>query len=258
MKSVVKSVVVLLTLFLLGLGVAEAHFGMIIPSDDIVSQGEARVVTLRVMFAHPFEGNWMEMQRPRKFGVLIRGTKREELLQGLKPIKVKGHTAWQMAYRLKRPGDYVFYVEPEPYWEPAEGKFILHFTKVVVNAFGLEEGWDSKVGLPAEIVPLTRPYGLWTGNVFRGLVLMNGKPAPFCEVEVEYFNEGGEVHAPAEPFITQVIKTDSQGVFTYAMPRAGWWGFAALGEAPYKLRHEGKEYPVEMGAVIWVHVEDMR
>jgi len=87
---------------------------------------------------------------------------------------------------------------------------------------------------------------------------MNGKPAPFCEVEVEYFNEGGEVHAPAEPFITQVIKTDSQGVFTYAMPKAGWWGFAALGEAPYKLRHEGKEYPVEMGAVIWVRVEDMR
>jgi len=253
-----KSAVVLLILFLLGLGVAEAHFGMIIPSDDIVSPGEPRQISLRVMFAHPFESSWMEMERPAKFGVLIRGQKTEALLGRLKPIKIKGHTAWKASYAFRRPGDYVFYVEPKPYWEPAEEKFIVHYTKVVVNVYGLEEGWDEPVGFKIEILPLTRPYGLWTGNCFRGVVLLDGKPLPFCEVEVEYFNEGSKYKAPADPFVTQVIKTDANGVFTYAMPKAGWWGFAALGEAPYRLRHGGKEYPVEIGAVIWVRVEDMR
>ncbi len=235
-----------------------AHFGMILPSDDIVAQGEGRKVELRLMFLHPFEGDWMDWGKPKAVGVLWRGKKGEDLTQRVVPLKVKGRQAWKVEYVLKRPGDYVFYLKPEPYWEPAEGKFIAHYPKVVVNAFGLEEGWDAVVGLPVEIVPLVRPYGLWTGNCFRGLVLVDGKPAPDLEIEVEYFNEGQEVKAPAGPFVTQVIKTDSQGVFCYSMPRAGWWGFAALADAPYKLSRKGKEYPVELGGIIWVRVEDMR
>ena len=52
--------------------------------------------------------------------------------------------------------------------------------------------------------------------------------------------------------ITQVIKADANGVFTYSMPKAGWWGFAALNEDEKKIKHNGKMYPVEIGAVIWV------
>ena len=121
----------------------------------------------------------------------------------------------------------------------------------------MEEGWDQEVGLKTEIVPLTRPYGLWTGNVFQGIVKVNGKPAPFTEVEVEYYNEDGSVKAPADPMITQVVKADENGVFTYAMPNAGWWGFAALNTDDATLTHEGKEYPVEIGAVLWVKAYDM-
>ena len=33
---------------------------------------------------------------------------------------------------------------------------------------------------------------------------------------------------------------------------AGWWGFAALNAADFKLKHNGKEKDVELGAVIWV------
>lgn len=239
-------------------GNAWAHFGMILPSDDIVEQGEARKVELRLMFLHPFEQKWMDWGKPKAIGVFLRGEKAEELTRRMEPVRIEGRQAWKVGYELKRPGDYVFYLEPEPYWEPSEGKFIAHYPKVVVNAFGLEEGWDTAVGLPVEIVPLVRPYGLWTGNCFRGLVLVDGKPAPGIEVEVEYFNEGQGVKAPAEPFVTQVIKADPQGIFCYSMPRAGWWGFAALADAPYKLKRDGKEYPVELGGVFWVRVEDMR
>lgn len=237
-----------------------AHFQMILPGKDIIESREESRISLHVIFCHPFEGDVMNMEKPLKFGVLIRGSQREDLLNILKEYRIDGKLAWKTFYKIKRPGDYVFYVEPKPYWEPAEGKFIVHYTKVIVNAFGLEEGWDAEVGLKAEIIPLTRPYGLYTGNVFRGLVKVNGKPAPFIPVEVEYYNKDKKYKAPAGPFVTQVIKTDANGVLCYAMPKAGWWGFAALTEARKKMKNpeDGKEYPVEIGAVIWVRVEDMK
>lgn len=238
-------------------GIARAHFGMIIPSTEIMTQEQGGTINLTVMFAHPFERNWMDMEKPVRFGAKIRGGNVVDLLPLLKPIKIQGHQAWKAVYCLKRPGDYVFFDQPQPYFEPAEEKFIVHYTKVVVNGYGMEEGWDAKVGLPTEIIPLSRPYGLYTGNVFRGLVLLYGKPAPFCRVEVEYNNEGGKYRAPADPFINQVVKTDQNGVFTFAMPTAGWWGFAALNEGKEKLKYKGKSYPVELGAVLWVRTRDM-
>ena len=153
-------------------------------------------------------------------------------------------------------------MEPQPYWEPAEDCFIIHYTKVCVDALGMEEGWDTPVGLETEIVPLTRPYGLWTNNLFTGQVLVKGKPAPFAEVEVEYLNESPEnktkVVPPADAFVTQVVKADANGVFSYAMPRAGWWGFAALSEADWTMKQDGQDKGIEIGAVYWVRTCDMK
>lgn len=237
---------------------AYAHFGMVIPSTDIVTAEAKKEVALDVMFAHPMEGPTMEMAKPKQFGVMV-GGKKYDLLNTLKPKKVKGHTAYETTYRIRRPGDHIFYLEPAPYWEPAEGCMIVHYTKVVVNAMGLEAGWDDEVGLKAEIVPLVRPYGLWTGNIFRGVVKKDGKSVPHAEVEVEYYNKEGKVKPPADPFVTQVIKADAQGIFSYAMPRAGWWGFAALMEGDKPMKNpEGKDVPVEIGAVMWVNTTDMK
>lgn len=242
---------------LLSVSVCSAHFGMIIPSDDIVSKQDKKEIFLKIQFAHPFERQLMNMEKPKAFGYITGGAT-VDLLKTLQKKDVNGLTAWQAAFKIKRPGDYVFFIEPKPYWEPAEEAFIVHYTKVVVNALGLEQGWDSEVGMKTEIIPLTRPYGLWAGNVFQGVVKVDSKPAPFTEVEIEYYNDDGKINAPDEPYVTQLIKTDSNGVFTYAMPKAGWWGFAALSTADYKIKHEGKEYPVEIGAVIWVKTSDLK
>jgi cobalt/nickel transport protein len=246
---------------------AWAHFGAIIPSDDIVTQDDSKAITLEVKFIHPMEMHYMEMEKPKRFGVFSKG-KPEDLLKSLQTTQGKGpdqdrnFTFWSGTFTIKKPGDYVFFVEPTPYWEPAEDKFIVHYTKVCVNALGLEEGWDNPVGLETEIVPLTRPYGLWTGNVFTGQVLLKGKPVPNAEIEVEYLNESPDnknvIKAPADPYVTQVVKADRNGVFTYAMPRAGWWGFAALNDAAWKLKKDGKPKDVEIGAVYWVHTIDMK
>ena len=244
-----------------------AHFGTLIPSDDIVSQDDSKALNLQIKFIHPFEMHYMEMVKPHQFGVLHNG-KKIDLLGSLKekkgngPEQLEKFTFWSADYQIRRPGDYTFYVEPTPYWEPAEDVFIIHYTKVCVNALGLENGWDQPVGLETEIVPLTRPYGLWTGNLFTGQVLLKGKPAPFAEVEIEYLNESPDnpviVHAPADPYVTQVVKADADGVFSYAMPRAGWWGFAALNEADWKLKHDNQDKGVEIGAVFWVRTRDMK
>ncbi len=247
------------------LGEAWAHFQLLLPSSDIVSVNDSHRLGLFLCFTHPMEGGPnMEMKRPEAFGVFVRGHK-YDLLSSLHMIKVplyqrwnpeartaKGAvTAWEAFYQLRRPGDHIFYVVPQPYFEPAEEKFIKQITKVVVNAFGAEEGWDARVGLQAEIIPLTRPYGIWEGNTFRGLVLINGKPAANIDVEVEYYNVHGKARAPKDPFVTQVVKTDQNGVFTYTIPWAGWWGFSALGDGG-TLKKDGKAYPVELDAVIWV------
>ncbi len=235
---------------------ASAHFQMIIPSQNIVTQNGKRTIQIDIRFSHPFEGQMMDMAKPDKFGVFFNG-KKHSLLEKLAPAKIDGKQAWKATYTFKRPGDYIFYVSPKPYWEPAEDKFIIHYTKTVVDAYGLEEGWDSEVGLKTEIVPLVRPYGIYTGEIFRGIVKLDGKPVPYAEIEVEWYNAGNHYKAPSPPYVTQVIKADGNGVFSFAMPKEGWWGFAALSDGGKILKYKGQPKDVELGAVFWVYVHDM-
>ena len=236
---------------------ALAHFGMVIPSDSMVMQGESRTVKVTLSFSHPFEGHGMELVKPKVFGVMANG-KKQDLSTSLNKTRILGHTAWESDYRIKRPGVYMFYMEPVPYWEPAEDCYIIHYTKSVVTAFGDDEGWDEEIGLKTEIVPLSKPFGLYVGNVFQGIVKVGGKPVPFAEVEVEYYNRDGKAEAPTDYMVTQTIKADSNGVFTYGIPRAGWWGFAALNTADEKLKHNGEEKDIEIGAVLWVEFHDWK
>lgn len=227
-----------------------AHFGLVLPSDDEVSKGDPKALSLSIKFLHPFEGHMMDMAKPKTFGVIVQGA-RADLLPTLQKQTKGGMSWWAASHMVKRPGDQIFYMEPEPYWEPAEESFIVHYTKVVVGALGLEQGWQEPVGLPVEIVPLSRPYGLWAGNVFQGQVLKDGKPLAGATVEVEYLNDMG-MKASQDSMVTQVVRADGQGVFTYAMPWPGWWGFAALTESAKKLAKDGAPRPVELGGVIWV------
>ena len=91
---------------------------------------------------------------------------------------------------------------------------------------------------------------------FRGVVKFKGKPAAAVNVEVELWNAGKTVTAPNEYFTTQVVKTDKNGVFTFAVPRAGWWGFAAINVDKQAMEHDGKKVDAEYGAVLWVQFTD--
>ncbi len=229
---------------------ANAHFGSILPDKSIVEDQKDSTITLTAAFNHPMEQTGMTMAKPKSVTVYADG-KKTDITNTLQPTKVLEKDAWTTTFKPARPGLYEFVVEPEPYWEPAEDKFIVHYSKLMIPVFGEEGEWGEPLGLKTEIVPLTRPFGNYVGNVFRGKVLIDGKPAPNVPVEIEYYNKASIVKAPSDTFVTQVVHTDDQGVFAYGVPWAGWWGFAALSDADYKLKQDGQDKDVELGAILW-------
>jgi len=163
-------------------------------------------------------------------------------------------------------GDYVFVLVPSPFYEAGEDKYIQQFTKTIANVGGVPGNWAEPVGLPAEILPLDKPYANWTGGIFRGIVLSDGEPVPYAELEVEYMNHPPDLDArglaaeglvtfPQASFATMSIRANERGEFAIGLPRAGWWGICALGVGP-ETEHEGKE--LSQDAVLWIQVKDMR
>lgn len=263
-----KKIAALATMLMLCAAPAMAHFQLLYTPESALEKGQE--IPLKVVFTHPFEaGHTMDMAMPEKFVVLHKG-QTADLLKTLKPITWKSLTnegkAFETTYALRGMGDWVFALSPAPYFEANEDGYIQQFTKVVINAAGAPTDWDAELGLPAEIIPLDKPYGLWAGNVFRGIVKGDGKPVPFAEIEVEFLNHQpdmkanafmakAEVEAPQDAFVTQTIKADANGQFVYAIPREGWWGFAALGVGP---KDKFKDKDLSQDAVIWVQAKPMK
>ncbi len=252
--------------------VASAHFQMIYTPEMAMNKGGK--IPLKLVFTHPFEaGHTMDMAPVEEFYVVrTRGEnkpQKKDLKKDLKPMTWTSLTnsgkAWETSYKL-RGGDYAFCLIPAPYYEAEEDAYIQQNTKVIVNVGGEPGAWNEPVGMPTEIVPLAKPYDRWVGNVFQGQVLFNGKPVPGAEVEIEFLNhkpmldsnsfaKEAEVEAPQDSFVLQTIFADDNGIFTFGIPRAGWWGFAALGLDP-DYTYEGKE--CSRDAVIWIQAKDMK
>ncbi|OLN28194.1 Additional periplasmic component NikK of nickel ECF transporter [Desulfovibrio sp. DV] len=273
-RQTLAGLLVALVLALALPGLASAHFQMIYTPEIALDKGGE--VDMRLVFTHPFEaGHTMDMGAPEQFFMVFqRGAEGEaqktDLKAGLTPITWKSLTNSGKAYafkqKLRSPGDYVFALVPAPYFEPEDKSYMQQITKLVLNVGGIPGNWGKPVGLATEIVPLAKPYGLYTGNVFVGQVLADGKPVADAEIEVEYLNHAPAMGtnsfdkkavatAPHDCFITQAIKADANGVFVYAMPKAGWWGFAAMGTGPVK-EFDGK--PLSQDALLWVKTVDMK
>lgn len=246
---------------------ASAHFQMLYTPEMILDKGGE--IPLKLVFTHPFEaGHTMDMETPQGFFV-VNKQKKTDLLKTLKPItwtslENKGR-GFETSFKMRGMGDYVFCLVPAPYFEKSEDIYIQQITKMIVNNGSLPTEWDADMGLKAEIVPLDKPYAIWAGGMFRGVVKSEGKPVPFAEVEVEYMNHRpdlkknaferkGAVSAPHDAFVTLTIKADANGTFAFAMPKEGWWGFAALGVGP-DTEFKGKE--LSQDAVIWVQAAKM-
>jgi cobalt/nickel transport protein len=216
-------------------------------------------INLEIKFWHPFENRGLNLLKPKSFNV-IAGGQSTNVVDQLTEVKVDNFSTWRLDYEIKRPGLYVFWMDPQNYFEPAEDHFITHYPKVYVDAFGDDDGWPDPIpALKTEIVPLVKPGALYAGNVFTGQVLLDGKAVSGGNVEVEWYpgaDKKGD--APYESMVTQVVVTDENGYFNYSPPVAGWWGFAALNTADYKLQQDGKDKEVELGGVLWLYFHEFR
>ncbi|MDY0163462.1 DUF4198 domain-containing protein [Desulfobotulus sp.] len=269
----------LLTAGLLGLLTAApafAHFQMIYTPQSALERGGAQ--ELKLVFTHPFSAeHTMNMEPVQEFYVIHqRGeegeAKKTDLKQYLKEISWTSLEGKGKAFEAKLPasvmrsmGDYMFVLVPTPYYEKADEEYIQQFTKMIMNVGGVPGNWHVPVGLPAEIVPLDKPYANWTGGVFRGVVMANGKPVPHAEIEVEYLNHEPDmaknafgktpkIKAPHPAFEAMGIRANANGEFTIGLPKAGWWGIAALGVGP---EDSYKDKGLAQEAVLWIQVTDI-
>ena len=106
---------------------ANAHFGSVITDKQIVSDPKDSTLTITAAFNHPMEQAGMTMEKPKNFSVIVDG-KKTDLTNTLQKTQVLDKDAWMTQYKVARPGCYKFVLEPQPYWEPAEDKFIIHYS----------------------------------------------------------------------------------------------------------------------------------
>ena len=271
-----KSRCALLAFCIVATSAANAHF-QILYIDDL-SRVRGGQSTLVMAFSHPVDGGPnMDMGVPGAFYVVSqRGddgeVKHTDLVEYLERVTWRGGGNDSIGYRAELPrnmtrsmGDYVFVLEPAPFYEGDEDKYIQQYTKTIMNVGGVPGNWAETLNLPAEIRPLGKPYANWTGGIFRGIVLGDGEPVPFAEIEIEYINydinpeqpgygEQAHVVLPQASFGNMSIRANTFGEFSVALPRAGWWGICALDVGPVK-EFDGK--PLSQDAVLWLEVKDV-
>lgn len=241
-----------------------AHFQLIYsPQTLIETPGD---VPVKLIFWHPFEnGHAMDMGAPLEFYAVNRGV-RIDLMDRLVPTTFTGNgtsaAAWDASVPVKRSGDYVMVLVPAPYYEQSEDIYIQQITKSYLNRAQMPSDWTEPQGLPTEILPLNRPTNVLAGSTFSGRVLADGKPVPGAEIEVEYIAAEPDMVSgrPGAPTVAPppggalVAIADDDGYFSFGVPRAGFWGFAALGSGP-ETEHQGK--PMSQDAVIWIRAWEM-
>ena len=255
---------------------AFAHFQMVYTPNTALTKG--KTIELRHVFTHPFadehtmnmgqQHDSKEFAPVEEFYVINKG-KKKDLKNTLKEITFKGNHnsghAYASKYKARRMGDHVIVLKPAPYYEANEDAYIQQITKTIVNIAGTPTDWDVELGLKAEIVPLTKPYAIWEHGSFTGIVKSKGKVVPYAEIEVEYLNRDvnlktnsmgkDKIEAPQDAFVTMTIKANKDGEFTFAIPKAGFWGFCALGVGT-DTEYKGKE--LSQDAVIWVEAKEMK
>lgn len=248
--------------------IASAHFQMVYTPELLRERGGQ--ISLKMPFTHPADsGHVMATEKPEAFFMFKKG-KKTDLLDTVKPSKwtsaANTGESFEADVKLRGLGDYVFVYHMAPYYEESEDVYIQQITKSIVNVGSLPTDWYKDHGMKAEIVPLTKPYAIYEGGTFTGVVKSEGKPVPYAQVEVEYVNyepniktntfaEGANMQIKADAFITMTMFADANGTFTFGVPKAGQWGFAALGVGPDKELN-GKE--LSQDAVIWVQAHPVK
>lgn len=250
---------------------------------------EHTMLSLLLGIIEPFSGQAVPMQSPQALTAMRVSTEhgervieRTEYLSVIEEVMAWGRPAWRAVVALPLAGVWHFVLQTKAEWRPELDRFVQYVSKVQVPAFGASEGWESPLGLPFEILPLSRPFGLSAGMSFTGRVMQNGKPLADTTVDAAWLNtavrpavqpmstpeekaramrkprNGRQVSrkiVPSSPYqAVQQLRTGSDGIFTFTCPKAGWWAFAASAGGDPLQDPAGNQKPLEIKTVFWVYL----
>lgn len=183
-----------------------------------------------------------------------RPAKREDRLGDIEEIRYLNQKAWGANVGLDRPGLYQFVIETQPWWSQSEAGYERHIVKTMLPVFGEDWGWDLPLGLSHEIVPLVRPFGLFSPALFAARVLVNGKPA--AGVPVQVFRINTEKTKVPTPWHEEMhLRTLPDGTFAVVLNRAGWWCCTATREGAPLKGPDGQPSPLKESALFWLYVD---
>ena len=139
---------------------------------------------------------------------------------------------------ISRAGDYIIVVKHIAHWKKNLGYYIRKISKFFINQGGLVTDWPKRVLKDApEIVPLSPPYSVYAGTLFRAQVVDDkGELIPHARIHVEFLNyetcEGGiDTTVPIlknRDMGDLVLFSDNSGAFSFVPPKEGIWTFTLV------------------------------
>ncbi len=246
-------------------GVSLAHFHTFWPDSPNGYAALGKPVTWQYFWGHPYELIAFDAEPPQVHAVTPDGARVDvepEPTAMLDPESGAERRAFTFSYVPEAIGDHWIVLESPPYLVK-EGKAVQHYVKQCLHVMA-EVGWDRRLGLPIEVVPLTRPYGLEAGFAFTARAYLDGEPLADAMVKIEKLNG---FFVPAEalptdqfgredvPMITRTAKTGPLGCVTYTLDEPGWWMISVAAESG-TVEIKGTRYARGLRGGLWVHVEE--
>ncbi|NPB09552.1 MAG: DUF4198 domain-containing protein [Thermodesulfobacteria bacterium] len=257
---------VLLTILLVFLAVGEARAFFL----TAIQEGEGyalkgKEVRWDIFRSEPFQGVIFDLKAPR---AMIYAPDEKPRLVALRRLQIfdyasgKKRFAWQARFIAQSPGDHYLVLTTDPTLVPGAGEVWREWVKVPLHV-EQRKGWERTLGLRVEIVPLTRPYGLVAGSVFKARVLFEGEPASGIRVQmVPYLGVYlrpeelplDENERPDVPLMYGDLLTDEGGCLTVSFPHPGWWLLSAIFPAGNFTLGQQK-FPFYLRASFWLYVK---
>lgn len=237
-------------IFLMQADGVNAHYPILIGNSSPVIAKIRDVISLTYGRGHLYNPKWEEAPVPDS----IKAYTFDGIIENLTDKAHKDGLTMKLDYPVYHAGDtwIVFHFPLE--WSAHDMGWTETTVRTIIH-LGLSKGWEEPLGIPLEIVPLTRPYGILPGDAFRVQLLHEGKPLSGAAIYAEkYFMPPLKTKHPSDVIITRTVHTDSIGTATVTLNSPGWWILFTAYEKG-DLSKDDKEGPVLIQDALWVYVE---